>query len=159
MRTARNAVLCSLAFACLAACGTSQAAATAPAWEVKASTLPGAGRVLADGPGFTLYVYIPDHRGRSQCSGVCARDWPPLVLLPGVRHATAGSGVQASLLGTVRRPGGALQVTYNRWPLYLWHGDHVPGQAAGQADDMGLWYVLSVSGSVDKLPVQGQAGS
>ena len=114
--------------------------------------------MLADGPGFTLYVYIPDHRGRSQCSGVCARDWAPLVLPPGVRHATAGSGVQASLLGTVRRPGGALQVTYNRWPLYLWHSDYMPGQATGQADDMGLWYVLSVSGSVDKLPVQGQAG-
>ena len=144
---------------CLAACGTAKTvAATVPAWEVTTTVLPGAGRVLADGQGFTLYAYMPDHRGRSQCSGLCARDWPPLVLPVGVGRPKAGAGVEASLLGTVRRPGGALQVTCGGWPLYLWQGDHEPGQATGQADDMGLWYLLSASGTVDRLPVRGQAG-
>ena len=36
------------------------------------------------------------------------------------------------------------------WPLYLWEGDTAAGQATGQADDMGLWYVLSVNGTVDR---------
>lgn len=46
-----------------------------------------------------------------------------------------------------------LQVTYNRWPLYLWQADLAPGQATGQAEDMGAWYTMSVSGSVDRLPL------
>jgi predicted lipoprotein with Yx(FWY)xxD motif len=62
----------------------------------------------------------------------------------------AATGIRASLLGTVRRDNGVLQVTYNGWPLYLWQGDGAPGQATGQADDMGLWYVLSVTGAVDE---------
>ena len=56
------------------------------------------------------------------------------------------------------RAGGARQVTYNGWPLYLWQGDQEPGQATGQADDMGLWYVLSPSGAVEPAPDPGQAG-
>jgi predicted lipoprotein with Yx(FWY)xxD motif len=162
MTAARNAGLSALACAvcaCLAACGTGKATGVAaPAWEIRTSVLPGAGRVLADGQGFTLYAYMPDHRGRSQCSGLCAQQWPPLVLPAGVGRPKAGTGVAASLLGTVRRPGGTLQVTYGGWPLYLWQGDHEPGQATGQADDMGLWYLLSASGTVDRLPVRGQAG-
>jgi predicted lipoprotein with Yx(FWY)xxD motif len=162
VRTARNARLAALAcaaVACLAACGTGKTvAATVPAWEVTTTVLPGAGRVLADGHGYTLYAYMPDHQGRSQCSGLCAQQWPPLVLPADVTHPVARGGAHASLLGTVRRPGGAMQVTYNGWPWYLWQGDQEPGQATGQADNMGLWYVLSASGSVDKSPVQGQSG-
>ena len=162
MTAARNASLSALACAvcaCLAACGTGRAAAvTAQAWEIRTSVLPGAGRVLADGQGFTLSASMPAHRGRSQGSGLCARDWPPLVLPVGVGRPKAGAGVEASLLGTVRRPGGALLVTCGGWPLYLWQGDHEPGQATGQADDMGLRSLLSASGTVDRLPVRGQAG-
>jgi hypothetical protein len=43
-----------------------------------------------------------------------------------------------------------MQVTYNKWPLYLWQGDGAAGQAIGQADDMGLCYVLSVTGAIDR---------
>ena len=115
---------------------------------------PRAGRVLADGQGFTLYAYMPDRQGQSRCSGVCAQNWPPLTLPAGVARPAARDGARASLLGTVRRPGGARQVTYNGWPLYLWVGDQEPGQATGQAENMGLWYVLSVTGSVDRAPIQ-----
>ncbi|HTT50477.1 MAG TPA: hypothetical protein VMH35_03635 [Streptosporangiaceae bacterium] len=141
------------------ACGAGQAASGPPSYEVLARTLPGAGRVLTDGHGFSLYMYVPDHRGRSQCYGVCARQWPPLMLPAGAAHPLAGRGVKASMLSTVRRAGGGRQVTYNGWPLYLWQGDQEPGQATGQADDMGLWYLMSVSGAVDRSQVTGQAGS
>jgi predicted lipoprotein with Yx(FWY)xxD motif len=90
---------------------------------------------------------------------LCAQQWPPLILPGGATHPLARGGAAASLLGTVRRAGGARQLTYNGWPLYLWEGDREPGQATGQADDMGLWYVLSPDGSVDKTPVQGQSGA
>jgi Secreted repeat of unknown function len=77
----------------------------------------------------------------------------PLVLPRGVRRPVAGPGVNAALLGTTRRAGGVLQVTYNRWPLYLWQGDVAPGQATGQGEGMGAWYALPVGGSVDRQPL------
>lgn len=130
-------------------CG-SGASASAPAYRVQARTIDGLGKIITDGKGFTLYMYAPDHQGTSRCTGFCAQQWPPLLLPSGVDKPTGGSGVVASLLGTVRRPGGRLQETYNGWPLYLWIGDSAPGQATGQADDMGLWYAVSVNGTVDK---------
>jgi predicted lipoprotein with Yx(FWY)xxD motif len=133
----------------LAGCGTSASAST-PAYHLQARTIAGLGRIITDGSGFTLYMYAPDHQGASRCTGFCAQQWPPLVLPSGADKPMAGPGVVARLLGTVRRPGGRLQVTYNGWPLYLWIGDSAPGQATGQADDMGLWYVVSVTGAVDK---------
>jgi predicted lipoprotein with Yx(FWY)xxD motif len=138
---------------CLTGCGSGHPAAANPAYEVRSGVVSGLGRILTDGRGFTLYMYVPDHRGPSVCTGVCATQWPPLVLPPGVSRPVAGPGVNPALLGTSPRAGGVLQVTYNRWPLYLWQGDTAPGQATGQADDMGQWYTLSVSGSVDRLPL------
>jgi predicted lipoprotein with Yx(FWY)xxD motif len=130
-------------------CGTG-ATASAPAYRLQARTIAGLGKIVADGKGFTLYMYTPDHQGTSRCTGFCAHQWPPLVLPSGVHKPAAGPGVAAALLGTVRRPDGRLQVTYNGWPLYLWMGDTAPGQATGQADDMGLWYAVSVTGAVDR---------
>ncbi len=119
-------------------------------YVVRATTIKGLGRILADGGGRTLYLYTPDHQGPSVCVRVCATAWPPLLLPRGVTRPRAGHGISAALLGTVRRPGGALQVTYNKWPLYLYRDDDAPGQATGQAEAMGLWYVVSVTGAVDR---------
>jgi predicted lipoprotein with Yx(FWY)xxD motif len=133
----------------VAACG-SGASASAPAYQVRARAIAGLGTIITDGKGFTLYMYAPDHQGSSRCTGFCAQQWPPLVLPRGVGRPVAGPGIKAALLGTVRRADGQLQETYNGWPLYLWIGDTAPGQATGQADDMGLWYTVSVTGAVDK---------
>ena len=136
----------------LAGCGSgaSGGSASAPAYEVQAREVSGLGEIVVDGKGFTLYMYAPDHQGTSTCTGFCAEQWPPLVLPKGVDQPTAGPGVKAALLGTVRRANGQLQVTYNRWPLYRWEGDLAPGQATGQADAMGLWYAVSATGAVDR---------
>ncbi len=141
------AVVASAAVA--AGCGGAQAGG-APRYEVLARAIPGLGKVITDGRGFTLYMYVPDRRGVSRCAGVCAEQWPPLVLPRGVTRPRAGPGVRAALLGTVRRGGGALQETYNGWPLYLWQGDTLPGQATGQGEGMGLWYTVAATGAVDK---------
>jgi hypothetical protein len=63
--------------------------------------------------------------------------------------AKAGSGVQASLLGTVKAASGSLYVTYNHWPLYTYTGDSGPGAAHGQGITSfgGTWYVLNASGT------------
>src|SRR5919197_1326689 len=66
------------------------------------------GRILFDGRGKALYAFTRDGRGRSRCSGACATAWPPF-LVP--RKPRAAAGVSASLIGTVRRSDGKLQVT------------------------------------------------
>jgi predicted lipoprotein with Yx(FWY)xxD motif len=131
----------------LAGTGAGYAAAAprraVPRYVVGLGQVRGLGRVLVDGEGMTLYLYRPDHDGKSTCTGICAKQWPPLVLPRGVTQAKAGRGVAAHLLGTTRRANGELQVTYARWPLYLWQGDYAAGQANGEGDDMGLWWAVS----------------
>jgi predicted lipoprotein with Yx(FWY)xxD motif len=117
--------------------------------EVRSATIPGLGRVLIDGAGYTLYAYMPDHQRLSHCLGSCARQWPPLVLGATQKRVVAGPGVRAALLGTVRRPDGDLQVTYDGWPLYT-TANTTPGHANGQASTMGAWSTVSTSGTVDR---------
>ncbi len=136
----------------VAACGSSNSSAAS--YSVQAINLPGPGRVLSDGAGYILYVYIPDAQGSSKCFSGCANAWPPLVLPHGVRHPVAGPGIDDALLGITRRKNGSSQVTYNRWPLYLYIGDG-RGQVTGQAEDMGSWYLLSTSGAIDRQPITG----
>jgi predicted lipoprotein with Yx(FWY)xxD motif len=110
----------------------------------------GLGTVLVDGQGLTLYLFVPDKQsGTSTCYNACAQGWPPLLLPAGVSAPVAGSGVNSSLLGVTHRTDGTNQVTYNKWPLYLWVSDSEPGQATGQALNNlgGFWYVLSPSGN------------
>jgi predicted lipoprotein with Yx(FWY)xxD motif len=122
-----------------------------PVYEVKTGVVRGLGRVLVDGRGFTLYVFAPDKRsGTSRCYGNCASGWPPLVLPNGVNEAPAGSGVRTALLGTTQRTDGTVQVTYDKWPLYLWVVDSAPGDVTGQDLNNlgGKWYVITAQGRV-----------
>ena len=139
------------------ACGVSATSTPAarPLYEVDVATVPGLGRILVDGAGYTLYIYQFDQQGSSRCYLLCARDWPPLDLPRGVIHPLAGRGVTPSLLGVTRRSNGTMQVTYNHWPLYLYRDDGQPGEVAGQAEDMGAWYVMSVGGTVDRNSLPG----
>jgi predicted lipoprotein with Yx(FWY)xxD motif len=104
------------------------------------------GKVLFDGRGFVLYALTKD-RGRSTCSGACAKAWPPYVVRGGVR---AGAGVKQSLLGTVRRANGMRQVTYAGRPLYYYVGDRRPGQILCQnvSEFGGLWLIVRASGKL-----------
>jgi predicted lipoprotein with Yx(FWY)xxD motif len=103
------------------------------------------GWVLVDSRGRTLYMFEKDEFGRSACYGKCAVAWPPLVTTAEPR---AGKGVRATLLGTTRRKGGKLQVTYAGYPLYFFVEDAKAGQTRGQ-DLQGFgggWYVLDAKG-------------
>jgi predicted lipoprotein with Yx(FWY)xxD motif len=109
---------------------------------VKASSF---GRILFDGRGFVLYGFTRDPRGKSVCSGACARAWPPYVVNSTPR---AGVGAAARLVGTTRRKDGSLQVTYAGHPLYYYVGDRRPGQILCQNVTVfgGVWRVVRASG-------------
>ena len=106
----------------------------------------GLGRVLVDGRGHTLYLFKKDTRTKSNCSGVCATYWPALTTSS---KPLAVAGAKASLLGTIRRADGHLQVTYNHHPLYTFFQDTKKGQTKGEGlDDFGAeWYAVSPAGA------------
>jgi predicted lipoprotein with Yx(FWY)xxD motif len=110
-----------------------------------AATSTKLGQILVDGNGRTLYLFQKDQPDQSACAGGCASAWPP-----GQSSGTpkAGSPVQASLLGTIKRSDGTTQVTYNHHPLYYYSGDSGAGQQNGQGLNAfgALWYVVAPSG-------------
>ena len=118
-------------------------AAAAPTLRARDSRF---GRVLFDRRGFALYIFTRDPRGRSVCTGPCAKAWPPLIVH---RRPTAGRGVRRGLLGTTRRRDGRRQVTYAGRPLYFYIGDTRPGQISCQnvVEFGGTWLVQSPGGA------------
>jgi predicted lipoprotein with Yx(FWY)xxD motif len=116
------------------------------------------GRILVDGRGRTLYLFVKDKHGRSACAGQCAAFWPPL-LTAGKPHAAAGA--KASQLGTTRRADGRLQVTYSHHPLYTFVKDTRKGQTNGQGVNAfgAEWNALSPTGvKVEKTGSTGNPG-
>jgi predicted lipoprotein with Yx(FWY)xxD motif len=116
---------------------------------ISAKSVPGVGTVLVNGQGRTLYLLTSEKGGKITCTAAngCTQVWPETVLASG--SAKAGSGVQQSLLGTVKGATGNLEVTYNHWPLYTFSGDSGPGVAHGQGlvNFGGTWYVLNAAGN------------
>ena len=125
-----------------------QSRAATTATQVKAAKTS-LGKVLVDGRGRTLYLFAVDKRGASSCSGQCAVFWPPLLT---AKKSIAGAGVKASLLGTTKRAGGKLQVTYNGHPLYFFKEDAKAGQTKGEGINGfgGLWWAVSPAGAAVK---------
>jgi predicted lipoprotein with Yx(FWY)xxD motif len=104
------------------------------------------GNILVNGQGRTVYMFSPDSATTSACSGACATFWPPVTV-----HGTptAGSGANASLVGTIKRSDGTTQVTYNHHPLYTFQQDQKAGDTKGQGVQAfgGGWHVLSPAGA------------
>ncbi|HEX6886503.1 MAG TPA: hypothetical protein VF143_00240 [Candidatus Nanopelagicales bacterium] len=141
-----------------AAPGTTSAPASAPAAAPGASAAVTVGTsssklgtILVDGRGMTLYLFTKDTRGSgaSTCEGSCLAAWPPLLGTP-----EAGSGADQARLGTITRSDGAIQVTYNGWPLYYWAQDSAPGDTNGQGVN-GVWWMVSPAGE----PVGSRSGA
>jgi predicted lipoprotein with Yx(FWY)xxD motif len=131
---------------------TSHASSPAAAGQAGAATMSVQaisgipGKALVDSHQRTLYLFEADKAGTSACSGARAKAWPPDTV---TGAPDAGSGVSQALLGTIKRPDGSMQVTYNGHPLYYFIGDKGADAAKGQglkAFGAG-WYVVSAGGS------------
>jgi predicted lipoprotein with Yx(FWY)xxD motif len=123
---------------------TGQASGAATVSLAAISGIPG--KALVSSNGRTLYLFQADKNGTSACSGACAAAWPPDTV---TGTPQAGSGVSQSLLGTIKRADGTMQLTYNGHPLYYFTADTGSGTAHGQAVKAfgAEWYVVNVSGS------------
>ena len=113
------------------------------------------GKILDDSQGRTIYLFEKDTGATSTCSGECAVDWPPVTAND---KPTVGNGLTASKVGTTKRSDGSRQVTYNGHPLYLFEGDHNPGDVNGQGINAfgAAWYVVSPGGA--EITTQSSSG-
>ncbi len=115
------------------------------------------GTIVVGSTGRTVYHYLAEHGKTVACTGACAKQWPPVLVGKSAKPA-AGAGITASRLGTITRPDGTVQVTYNGFPLYRFAGDTKNGQVNGQGLES-LWYVVAPSGAVVKLSPSAAASS
>ncbi len=152
-----------VALAALVGCGSSTSSAGDPmVGAAQASPAPAAtpaksrgprlkvvdsdyGRILANGGGRALYLFTADQGKASNCSGDCAKAWPPYIVKA---KPSAGPGARVGKIGVTRRGDGRLQATYAGHPVYFYEGDNEPGEVLCQAVNEfgGYWYVLRANG-------------
>ena len=136
MKTARTysgiAALALVFAAALAGCGGSGSSAGSPATTasndtVSTSDVSGTGTVLVDSKGMALYSPEQEKSGKIMCTGECTSIWVPLT----VSGSPTGASDIASKLGTVTRPDGSKQVTFDGKPLYTFAEDQGPNSVTG----------------------------
>jgi predicted lipoprotein with Yx(FWY)xxD motif len=115
---------------------------------------------LVDSRNMSLYMFEKDHVGfgytmndfNVTCYDQCEINWPPLLQRDMNFEFEAHGALDKSLIGSVMRRDGTLQVTYNNIPLYHYFRDLMPGDTKGQAlwADGGFWYLIDPTG----LPIK-----
>jgi len=139
-----------LLLAVVAAAGVVAASAMAAASHptVKVVKTASFGKLLATSSGLTLYHYTDEKGGKIDCKGACAKIWPPLLVKAGAKP-TLGPGLSTARVGTVKRPDGGSQVTYNGFALYRYAPDKKAGDVKGQAL-FKAWYAIAPTGKLVK---------
>jgi predicted lipoprotein with Yx(FWY)xxD motif len=135
----KRTVLIALAAVALAGCGGSDygGGSSSSTKSAAASSAP------------TLYTFSKDSSGKSNCSGACAKSWPP---------ATSAPRLDKAKLSTIKRSDGKPQIALDGRPLYSFAGDTKPGDANGQGSNAfgGLWTVArSAAKSSKPAPSRG----
>ena len=92
-----------------------------------------AGEVLVDAKGMTLYTFDKDEAGKSNCSGECAKAWPPAMAME--------SDKPVGNLTIIKRDDGSLQWADEGKPLYTFAKDTKPGDVAGD-NFKNVWHVV-----------------
>jgi predicted lipoprotein with Yx(FWY)xxD motif len=134
----------------LAACGSSAIEDTTPValpatggGTVQVANNTEFGQILVTLDGKTLYTNTVDTPEDLQCTNIaCTGFWPPFTV---DAEPTAGEEIPGSL-GTVTRPDGSVQVTYNQQPLYTFYLDRQSGDVKGNGftDFGGTWHVVTL---------------
>ena len=94
--------------------------------------------VLAGSNNMTLYTYGKDvvGSGKSVCNGMCATNWPPLLV--------EGNPVVSGAYSVITRDDGKKQLAFNGMPLYFYAKDAKPGDKIGDGRSEGAWRVIKM---------------
>ncbi|WP_222564346.1 COG4315 family predicted lipoprotein [Novilysobacter antarcticus] len=114
--------------------------------SLRVMSVGGPGDFVADNDRRAVYMLEGDLDG-DKCTASCLTQWAPL--FPPTGEPTVTDGLSPALIGTVERPDGSQQITYNEHPLYHFVGDTRPGDVLGHQrnDEWGDWYLLTPQGS------------
>ena len=82
----------------------------------------GGATTASSATGLSLYTFSRDSASHSNCTGACAKNWPP---------ATAAPGLDKAKLKTIKRSDGTTQVALGGKPLYHFVGDKKAGDVNG----------------------------
>jgi predicted lipoprotein with Yx(FWY)xxD motif len=98
------------------------------------------GRVLTTAGARAIYVWNKEPKGKVRCTGTCATAWPPVIVKAGVVVPMHVKGIMGEF-GTVRRAGGARQLTFNKRALYTY-----AHEKAGQVlcNNVDGWFAVKV---------------
>jgi predicted lipoprotein with Yx(FWY)xxD motif len=124
--------------------------AAASGITVSARTVAGVGTVLTGQSGKTLYSPQQEAGGVIKCTASCLSFWFPVTVGKGAAPRAASS--VTGTLGTIQRPDGGSQLTYDGKPLYTFRLDTGPGQLHGNnySDQFGsqsfTWHAITASG-------------
>lgn len=135
--------------ACVLMAGMVSAVQAAPIQQSSPLIQPAAnaklGTILTNANGRTLYYLTSEAGAHIVCSGACLSVWPPLMWPAGTATLTA-AGFPGTF-GTVTRPDGSMQVTYNSLPLYTFAKDSAPGDINGEGIKAqalgGVWHAVT----------------
>jgi predicted lipoprotein with Yx(FWY)xxD motif len=109
------------------------------------------GSILVSSSGFTLYRFTKDPRNVDTCMKIheCPSTWPAL---KSSGKPQAGTGVKASLLGTISLPGGVKQVTYAGHAMYLYapSSERAETSYVGASGFGGHWDAVNATGGLVK---------
>jgi predicted lipoprotein with Yx(FWY)xxD motif len=128
--------------------GSSTTSSSSSGMTVAVKHVDGLGDVLVDSKGDALYSPQQEANGMILCDGSCTSIWVPLTLAAGAKPT--GAGQVNTMLGTVNRSDGSMQVTYRGKPLYTFVEDTSPGMVTGNGvhDQFGgqqfTWHVAAV---------------
>ena len=115
----------------LAACASMTGVALAPFTKANDG-------VLAGNNNMTLYIYTKDAAGsgKSVCNGMCATNWPPLLV--------DGSPAVSNGYSVITRDDGKKQLAFNGMPLYFYVKDTKPGDKIGDGRSEGAWQIIKM---------------
>jgi predicted lipoprotein with Yx(FWY)xxD motif len=135
----RRLAVLALVLAAAAALGSQALAGSAnaggPVIKVNA---PKFGAILATKGHLALYTWNQEKDKKVHCTGACATTWPPLVVPAHTMVDKHVAGVMGTF-GTIVRPDGKTQVTWDGRPLYTYHGDTKTKILCNGVDG---WYVV-----------------
>jgi predicted lipoprotein with Yx(FWY)xxD motif len=139
----------------LAATAVTTTATASGVVTINVSSMLGS-KVLVSSNGLALYHDTAEKKGAIACVGACAKVWLPLIA---GAHAKpqAGAGVSLAKLGTIKRPDGTLQVTYNGLALYQYARDKA-SHAKGQGLE-GKWFAITPAGMVTRAAATASSGT
>ncbi|HEV3229293.1 MAG TPA: hypothetical protein VGY97_07455 [Solirubrobacteraceae bacterium] len=141
----------------LAACGGGSygSGSGSGATNATVKTAPNAGlggTILVTAQGLTLYRLTAERNGRFICTSACLQLWHPLSVAAGAKPTGIAS------LGTIMRPDGSDQVTFQNLPLYTFAQDQNPGDTNGQGvRDVGTWSAIVTRRSSGATPAPAPA--